>query len=260
MKNLAIATFVATMVATSAFAEETAPAPVAGPVLGGSVELKFTEDASGDWGAKNTIGASITMPGTAYASFNVESVDGATAQLDEWELGTELDNGTISIGKQGDIWVAAEGEHTIHNPKMDESIQLGMGGAAVALEFGDFTNDVSDIEAVAGAYTFSAGSASIKGAIDYDLDASKYTLGARADVDAIGGVLTYSESTEKFAYEADGTVYGITAYINGDEDDMTRNLGASYAYDFNGIELEPSINYDMNAEDFAPAVTATFSF
>ena len=68
------------------------------------------------------------------------------------------------------------------------------------------------------------------------------------------------EATEKFAFEADGTVFGFTAYINGDQDDMTQNLGASYAYDFNGIELEPSVNYDMNAEDFAPAVTATFSF
>jgi hypothetical protein len=260
MKNLTMAAFAATMVVTSAFAEEATVAPVTGPVLGGSIELKFKEDAAGDWGATNTIGASITMPGTAFASFNVESVDGATAQLDEWQLGTEVNDGTVSIGKQGDIWVAAEGEHTIHNPKMDESIQLNMGKAAVAVEFGDFTNDVSDIEAVAGALTFGAGSATLKGAIDYDLDASKYTLGARADVDAIGGVLTYAETTEKFAYEVDGTVYGITAYINGDEDDMTRNLGASYAYDFNGIELEPSVNYDMNAEDFAPAVTATFSF
>jgi len=260
MKNLAMAAFAATMVVTSAFAEDATVAPVAGPVLGGSVELKFKENAAGDWAATQTLGASIAMGGTAFASFNVESIDGATAQLDEWQLGTELNDGTVSIGKQGDVWVAAEGEHTIHNPKMDESIQLNMGNAAVAVEFGDFTNDVSDIEAVAAALTFGAGPASVKGAIDYDLDANKYTLGARADVDAIGGVLTYSEATEKFAFEADGTVFGITAYINGDQDDMTQNLGASYAYDFNGIELEPSVNYDMNAEDFAPAVTATFSF
>ena len=164
MKNLTMAAFAATMVVTSAFAEEATVAPVTGPVLGGSIELKFKEDAAGDWGATNTIGASITMPGTAFASFNVESVDGATAQLDEWQLGTEVNDGTVSIGKQGDIWVAAEGEHTIHNPKMDESIQLNMGKAAVAVEFGDFTNDVSDIEAVAGALTFGAGSATVKGA------------------------------------------------------------------------------------------------
>ena len=37
MKNLAIATFVASMAVTSAFAEEAA-APATGPVLGGSVE------------------------------------------------------------------------------------------------------------------------------------------------------------------------------------------------------------------------------
>lgn len=256
-----MAAFAATMVVTSAFAEEATVAPVTGPVLGGSVELKFTEDANGDWGATQTIGASIDMSGTAFASFNVESIDGGTATLDEWQLGTTMSSdATISIGKQGDIWVGAEGEHTIANPKMDESIQLNMGAFAAAVEFGDFTNDVSDIEAVAGALTFGAGSATVKGAVDYDLDTKDFTVGARADVHNYGITGTYAETTEMFAYEAETTMGGLTAYLNGDEDDMTRNLGASYAYDFNGIELEPSVNYDMNAEDFAPAVTATFSF
>ena len=238
MKNLAIATFVASMAVTSAFAEEAA-APVTGPVLGGSVELKFTEDASGDWGATQTIGASINMSGKAFASFNVESIDGGTATLDEWQLGTTVaPDTTVSIGKQGDVWVSSEGEHTIANPKMDESIQLNMGAFAVAVEFGNFSGDVSDIEAIAGAYTF----------------------GARADLHNYGITGTYAEATKVFAYEAETTMGGLTAYLNGDETDMTQNVGASYTYDFNGINLEPSVNYDIDNSDVQPQFVASFSF
>lgn len=261
MKNLAMAAFAATMVVTSAFADQATVAPVAGPVLGGSVELKFTEDANGDWGATQTIGASIDMSGTAFASFNVESIDGGTATLDEWQLGTTVSSdATVSIGKQGDIWVAAEGEHSIANPKMDESIQLNMGAFAAAVEFGNFSGDVSDIEAVAGAYTFGAGTTTIKGAVDYDLDTKDFTVGARADVHNYGITGTYAETTEMFAYEAETTMGGLTAYLNGDETDMTQNVGASYTYDFNGINLEPSVNYDIDNSDVQPQVIASFSF
>ena len=260
MKNLAIATFVASMAVTSAFAEEAA-APVTGPVLGGSVELKFTEDASGDWGATQTIGASINMSGKAFASFNVESIDGGTATLDEWQLGTTVaPDTTVSIGKQGDVWVSSEGEHTIANPKMDESIQLNMGAFAAAVEFGNFSGDVSDIEAIAGAYTFGAGPATIKGAVDYDLDTKDYTVGARADLHNYGITGTYAEATKVFAYEAETSMGGLTAYLNGDETDMTQNVGASYTYDFNGINLEPSVNYDIDNSDVQPQFVASFSF
>jgi hypothetical protein len=146
------------------------------------------------------------------------------------------------------------------NPTMNESIQVHVDNVSVAMEFGDFKNDVSDIEAVAGKVSLGDEGLATELAIDYDLDAEAYTVGARVDMENVGGVVTYSEAAEKFAFEFDTSMNGLTAYVNGDEDEIARNVGAGYEWNVNGLVIEPKANYDLDAEELTPSVTATFSF
>jgi len=233
-----------------------APAEPSWPAISGGVEVEIKENASGDWGSKTTLGAGISAEGMAFGGFNFESVDGGGLSLDEWQLGTDMGEATVSLGKQGDIWIGAEGEHTIANPKMDESVQISMGDFAMAVEFGDWQNDVTDIEAIAGSY--SLGDITVAG--DYDLDSENIVLGSRMNVGDFGGAVTYDVDAEHFAYEVDGTTGSITAYINGDQDDVAQNIGAKYTWELNGIGVEPKVNYDIEDEEFTPQVTVGFSF
>lgn len=255
--NRLLAVLLATTVSTAAFAET----EIAGATIAGEVEVTIKENAAGDWGSTTKLDLGIAREGMAFGGFNFASTDGGDLTLDEWQLGTSIGtDATVSLGKQGDIWVGAEGEHTIANPKMDESVIVDMGAFAVAAEFGDYKNDVSDIEAVAGAMHWGEDALGGTVALDYDLDAEKYTFGTRVNVDTMGGVLTYSEATEKLAFEIDASTNGITAYLNGDEDELARNIGAGYEMDFNGMTIEPKANYDLDAEEFQPSIVASFNF
>lgn len=253
-----LAILLATTFSTVAVAEDTS-APV-GPTVGGKVEVEIKENASNDWGAKTTFGLGINHNDIAFGGISLEAIDSDTLKVDEWQMGTSVGEATISVGDQGDIWIGAEGEHTIANPKMDESVIVSMGNAAVAVEFGDWKNDVSNIEAIAGSYTADVGEFGMTIAGDYDRVAEKYTLGGRVDMSGAGMAVTYSESTEKLAYELDSSSGAISAYLNGDEDDMLKNAGGGYTWDINGMDVEAGANYDIDLGDISPKLTMSFSF
>ena len=252
-----LAILLATTFSTMAVAETSAPV---GPTVGGKVEVEIKENASDDWGAKTTFGLGINHNDMAFGGISLEAIDSDTLKVDEWQMGTSFGETTVSIGDQGDIWIAAEGEHTIANPKMDESVIVSMGNAAVALEFGDWKNDVSDIEAIAGSYTADVGEFGMTVAGDYDRVTENYTLGGRVDMSGAGMAVTYSEATEKLAYELDSSNGPVSAYLNGNESDMLRNIGGGYTWDINGLNVEAGANYDIDLEDISPKLTMSFSF
>ena len=256
MRNLLSTVIAGLLVATPVIAEEAA----SGPTIGGSIKVDIAENANEDWGSTLTLGTGISMDGLAFGGFNVEAKDGGDFALDEWQMGTSFGTTTVSVGDQGDIWIGAEGEHTIANPKMDESVIVDMGSAAVALEFGDWKNDVSDIEAIAGSFSTEAGEFGITVAGDYDRVTENYTLGGRVDMSGAGMAVTYAEATEKLAYELDSSSGPLSAYLNGDEDDMLKNIGGGYTWDINGLDVEAGANYDIDLEDISPKLTMSFSF
>tara|TARA_B100000073_G_scaffold326391_1_gene311031 strand:- start:1640 stop:2440 length:801 start_codon:yes stop_codon:yes gene_type:complete len=229
------------------------------PKLSSDIEVVMKETSSDNWGATTTLGFGIEMSSTAFGGFNLESKDGSSFSLDEWNMGTALGVGTISIGKQGDIWIGAEGEHTIANMGMDESVIVDMGNAKVAMEFGDFTNDLSDIEAIAGSYTVPVNTASATVAVDYDMDTEKTVLGGRVDLGPAGIAGTYAN--EKFAYEIDGShAIGISAYANGDQDDAVQNIGAGYETVLAGLTVGGDLNYHLDSKETTPSITIKLSF
>lgn len=254
-----LAILLATSFSTMAVAETSAQQ--LGPVVGGKVEIEIKEDASNNWGAKTTFGLGINHNDIAFGGISLEAIDSNTLTVDEWQMGTSVSGATVTVGNQGDIWIGAEGEHTLANPKMDESVIVDMGAMAFALEFGDWKNDVSNIEAIAGSYTTDVSNLAVTVAGDYDRVTEKFTLGSRVDMTEVAGVaLTYSESSKKVAYEIDTINGPVGVYINGNEDDMLKNIGGGYTWDLSGLNVEAGANYDVDASDLAPKVTMSFNF
>ena len=95
---------------------------------------------------------------------------------------------------------------------------------------------------------------------DYDRVTENYTLGGRVDMSGAGMAVTYSEATEKLAYELDSSNGPVSAYLNGNESDMLRNIGGGYTWDINGLNVEAGANYDIDLEDISPKLTMSFSF
>ena len=259
MRNVFILAAAAAMAATVANADTVNPM---GSMVTGSIELEINKDAE----ATLTLGAGLSAGDLAFGSFNVESVDGGTFALDQWQIGTDVAGvATVSFGEQDGVFVEGSDYTTLAAPVMAESLKLSMDAAQVAVGFTDIGTDITDVSNLQGAYTIGAGFASITASGDYNLDSEEYMLGGRADGVEVAGVLlgaaaTYGSADEKIAYEVDGNLMGITAYLNGDDTDMLQNVGASYGRDLAGLKLSTDVNYNIDTEEFTPSVTVGFAF
>jgi hypothetical protein len=252
MRNVFILAAAAAMAATVAHAE---------PTLSGSMEVEINKDAE----ATLTLGAGLSAGDLAFGSFNVESVDGGSFDLDQWQMGADVAGATLSFGDQDGVFVEGENGATLSEPAMAESLKVSLGDAQVAVGLTDWNADITDISNVQGAYTVGAGFASITASGDYNLDSEEYMLGGRADgVEVanimLGSTLTYGSADEKIAYEVDGTMMGVTAYLNGDDTDTLQNVGASYGRTVAGLDLGTELNYNLDTEEFTPNVTVGFKF
>lgn len=260
MRNVFILAAAAVMAATVANADTVNTTP-AGAMLTGSMEVEINSDKE----ATLTLGAGLSAGELAFGSFNVESVDGGSFELDQWQIGADVAGATVSFGDQDGVFVEGENGATLAAPAMAESLKVSVGDAQVAVGLTDWEADITDISNVQGAYTVGAGFASITASGDYNLDSEEYMLGGRADGVEIANVmlgttLTYSSVNEHIAYEVDGTMLGLTAYLNGDADDALQNVGASYGRTVAGLALGTDLNYNLDTEVFTPSVTVGFNF
>ena len=252
MRNVFILAAAAAMAATVAHAES---------VLSGSIEIEVNKDAE----ATLTLGAGLSAGDLAFGSFNVESVDGGSFDIDQWQMGADVAGATLSFGDQDGVFVEGENGATLAEPVMAESLKVSLGDAQVAVGLTDWNADITDVSNVQGAYTVGAGLVSVTASGDYNLDSEEYMLGGRADgVEVanimLGSTLTYNSADEQVAYEVDGTMMGVTAYLNGDDTDALQNVGASYDRTVAGLNLGTDLNYNLDTEEFTPSVTVGFSF
>lgn len=260
MRNVFILAAAAAMAATVANADTVNPAPI-GAMLSGSMEVEINSDKE----ATLTLGAGLSAGNVAFGSFNVESVDGGSFELDQWQIGADVAGATLSFGDQDGVFVEGENGATLAAPAMEESLKVSVGDAQIAVGLTDWNADITDISNVQGAYTIGTGFASITASGDYNLDSENWTLGGRASgVEVanimLGSALTYGSADEKIAFEVDGSMMGVTAYANGDADDVLQNVGASYGRTLAGLDLGTELNYNLDTEEFTPSVSVGFKF
>lgn len=264
MGKLFLGTALAAVLSTAAYAQEAAtPAMTSG--ITGSIEMEFAETAAGDIGATTTLGLGVAAQGVAFGSINLETVNGGALGVDEWALGTVVGPATVSVGDQGGVFIEGENGATLAEPAIGESLNVTVGGIGIALGFDDLSTDVTNLSNLQGAYTMNAGALGITASGDYNLDSEDWALGGRVAGVEVAGVglgttLTYGSANETFGYELDGTIMGVTAYLNGDDGDMLQNIGAGYSRNVGGLTVGTDLNYNIDTEELAPSATIGFTF
>lgn len=251
---LAVFTAGAMTFGASAFAEDTTtPSPVTGEVT-----LDIAETASGDWGG--TLGVDVDIA-AAGVSLGFGAVEGGDLNLDTWTVGADVGEMALAFGNDNGAFVGAEGEQTLADPSMSESLQITTGPMSFALGLTDWNSDITDISNIQGSY--SLGDITIAG--DYNMDSENTVLGAEyAGLDlgsaSLGGAVTYDMDAEMFAYEGVLSNSGIVGYMNGDQDDALQNIGGKYEWTWSGANIEAGAVYNIDDEDLTPTVSVGFSF
>ena len=262
MNKLLLSTAMVFSLAGAAFAD-TENAAVPGPVLSGEVSLDFTQDANNDWGGAMGLDLGVDVASAATVDLDFSAVDGGNVTLDNYTVGTEVNGVGVAFGDDNGLMPGAEGEQTLAAPAMAESLKVTIGDASVAVGFADFSNDVTDLSNVQGAYTVNE---NVTVAGDFNLDTDNVVLGAGlTDVvnlgeASLGGAVTYDVDGELFAFEGVANVMGATVYANGDQDDAFQNVGGEYSYSLGGAKLTAGANYNLDTEDFAPTASVSFAF
>lgn len=276
MKNTILASIIAFAFASSATAGDLSAVDSAvaisydaAPLLGGEINVEVTENAAGDYIATTTFGVGINVEGVAFGGASIESVDGATFEIDEWQLGAHVGMTTLTFGKQGDLMVGNDfeivGGTTIADVADDhESLIVDLGGAAVMVGFTDITSDVTEIENVQGSYSFGVASLDVTAVGDYNLNSEDWTVGTKANAGVgavdLGAIVTYGSATEVFAYEASAQYNIVTAFVNGDDTDAFQNVGAGATYNWNSLTMYGEGSYNVDSEDTVVGAGVTFSF
>lgn len=263
MRNLFITTAFATVLAGTAYAEDTA---ATGPIISGEFSIDIAENTAGDYGATTGLDLGIDAVGLAQVDLDFKLNSDEAIVLDDWTVGTSV-GGTIgvSLGTDQGVMPGAEGEQTLAAPAMGTAVKAEVGDAAVAVGFTDMAADVTDISNIQGAYTLGLGGMNVTAAGDYNLDSENFVLGAGVDgfdvgIASLGGALTYDVDAEDIGYEIVANAFDITGYVNGDNDEMLQNIGAEYTYGIGGAEVTTGASYNIDSEEFTPTVGVSFSF
>lgn len=230
------------------------------------VDIDITENTAGKYTAAKKVALDVTAVGDAFGSVEVVAGSDNSLSMGDWHVGTALGATSVSFGKQGNLFVEGEASaaySTLANPSMGTSAQIAISGASVGLSFTDIGTDVTDVASVQGAYELTLGGVTAQTSADYNIDTKEIAVGAGVGIEVrdqhVDTVMTYANDV--WAYEGSTTLLGVTGYLNGDQNDMTQNAGASYLLGLNdAASIESKLNYDLNSEVLSPSVNLSFSF
>lgn len=267
MRNVFMATVAALFVAGTATAAD----------LGGTVGTEVTKNNAGDYVATPTVELSFghkAEGATAFGSVGVEAVNGNLA-VDSWNVGVAFGTTSVSFGDQGDLFsfggLEVVGGDTLADPADDhESVIVKHGAVSALVGLTDISSNVGDIENVQLSYGKEIGVADVAGAVDYNFNTKAYILAVAVDANVsdafgAGATVTYNDAASLVAYEAMGTYSGldalaVSAFINGDADDMAQNIGAGVVYTKESLSAFAEVGYNLDTKATTPAVGVSFNF
>lgn len=197
----------------------------------------------------------------------VESDNGDNIALDSWNLGYKFGDTKLSFGDQGDLFdfggLEVVGGETLQNPADEQdSLIVTHQNYSAMIGFTDIGADMGDIENAQFAYTGTLGAVNATGAIDYNFNTEDTTIGLSgntqvAEKTTVGLALTY---TDFAAYEATVGYDSFTTYVNGDEYDALQNVGFGYSAVVQGADVYAELGYNLDSEEFTPAVGISINF
>jgi hypothetical protein len=242
--------------------------------VGGSVGADFTKNLAGDFVATPTVELSFghkAEGATAFGAVGVEA-DNGDLVVDSWHVGVAFGGTSVSFGDQGDLFsfggLEVVGGDTLADPADDhESVIVGHGAFDVLVGLTDISANVGEVENIQLAYSNDYGKVDVNAAFDYNLDTEDTIVAVATGVDVSEALyanvaVTYADA---FAYEAIGTYSGmdaldVSAFINGDADDMAQNIGAGVVYTKNSLSAFAEVGYNLDTEETTPALGVSFSF
>lgn len=269
MRNVLITTAALVLAAGTAFAEDTPIVPQNGLVMTGEISLDFAETANDNIGGTMNLDLGIDAASLATVDLDLSATDGSSVTLDNWTIGTNINGFALAFGDDNNLMPETDAitgtTGTLAIPTMTESLMVGTGDLSIAVGLTDWNSDISDLSNVQGAYTIGVDAAEVTVSGDYNLDSENTVLGLAAngiDLGMIeaGSALTYDMDAEVFAYEGSLGTNGLTAYLNGTDDNRLQNIGGEYTYNFAGAELTGGLNYNVDTEDMTPMASVGFAF
>lgn len=261
MKNLFLTTAAMALMTSTAFAAD----------VTGDIQLDFTQNAADDIVANQTLELGVdAMAGNAGIGF---AMNGDTVEVDSWHVGMSTGDIAFSFGDQGDLLgdfggiTENAGGTTLANPADDgESLIASAYGASVMVGLTDMTADVTDVKNVQATYGMDAAGLDIGVGLDYNLDSEEFIyMGFGGATRSIAGTeasigTTFTYGAETFAYETDVTVFGVTGFVNGDENDSLQNVGGGYYTNVQGLDVYAETAYNLDSEEWSPSAGVAFSF
>ena len=257
----------ATLATADTTVEDITTSPV--PVITGAVNLDFAETAANKTAGTMGIELDVDAGDVATVDLDFKATDGNALTLDTWTVGTTIGAVGLAFGDDNGLLpetganAAADG--TLAKPAMTESLALSFGSASVAVGLTDWTTDVSEVSNLQGAYTVDAGIADVTASADYNRTSENTVLGAEvAGLDlgmaTAGGMVTYDTDAEDWAFEGSVATGGLSAYINGTDENRLQHIGGEYVLNYAGAELSAGVDYDTDAKDWTPTAGLSFNF
>ena len=241
--------------------------------ISGTVEVDITENASNDYISTESIKFDIAGDsGVAFGSIKVETNASDQFVLDEYSIGVNItETASVSYGEQSDIFIGGGlevvGSNTIANPSATgESIIANIGALSLRGKFTDTDTDISDFSTIQAKYTTTVNKLSLGASVDHTIsnDNNIFAGSVAFDVNEsvnLSTVVTHDETqANEVAYESIVAMGGVSAYIDGDEADWSKNAGAGYKSTWKDLGYYVEANYNLDSKDVTPAAGVSVAF
>lgn len=239
----------------------------------GTVEVDITENSSNDYISTESIKLGIAGDqGVAFGSIKVETNSSDQFVLDEYSLGVNLSETTsVSYGEQSDIFIGGGleevGANTIANPSdAGESIIVNVNNFSVRGLFSDTDTDISDFDTIQAKYTTTVNKLSLGASVDHTIsnDNNIFAGSVAFDINesaSLSTVVTHDETlANEVAYESIVSIGSLSAYVDGDEADWSKNVGAGYKSTWKDLGYYVEANYNLDTEEMTPAMGVSVAF
>jgi len=241
--------------------------------ISGTVEVDITENSSNDYISTESIKFDIAGDsGVAFGSIKVKTNASDQFILDEYSIGANItETASVSYGDQGDIFIGggleAVGANTIANPSdAGESIIANIGALSLRGNFTDTDTDISDFDTIQAKWTTSVDKFSVGASVDHTISNDNNVFAGSVGFDlnesaSLSTVVTHDETlANEVAYESIVSIGSLSAYVDGDEGDWSKNVGAGYNSTWKDLGYYVEANYNLDTEEVTPAAGVSVSF
>lgn len=233
------------------------------------ISLDFSENAAGDVVATKSFDVDITGAAGGLA-LGLTTDDQDRVVMDSYSVGTKIGGVALTFGDQGDLMGAFEGQteavggQTLTDLNDDyESIQVRYKEYGLMLGFNDVGSNVMEIDNVQVSAGTEIAGLTLGAAINWEEATEDFSFAGSAgvEIESVAVTGTVTNHNELTGYELSAGYKDFAAFFNGDENDMSQNVGGGvYKEIGGGTNFYAEAGYNFDAEELTPAAGISFSF